>query len=1460
MYAAYRQESPYFAPAGPSSTSANDAHFDPHDPAWFTPSIPSTSTSTHPPAAGSHSAAEGYPLALQDECEVLSYGYEQGEAVWEGTVRRYSEGDGALFSQPEVGATGRQLGSTAGVYSVESSHGFFDSEYTLAPPAPLPSSSSSRHSSRPSTSSYPSLQHASYPCSVEHYPSDAMAATADPHSAYVHTSSKQYTQQDRTLYTPTPLQPAHRYPPHPPPGPASSAHAYPPTTDSTYSVNITATAAYEDYEYEQQQQAQLQGLGRDNRVPFPSTARSPASYAASSGANTPAHPSLFPVFPPASASSSASGQPNSALRPSPFVSSSASTASSGGATRRSRRLSLAHSHTQSGPELTALQAASRQLLASSGMEASPAGPYRPFSGGSSAARDESRRNSQSAMTTPGGFSPYPNPREASFPRRRNSQVSAASTAERGRTSASSSLSHSVVIPSSAPAQQQAPQAPLTPSSRRSSFDVNMAVSPSPYYGTFPRSARRNNRNLTISVDAAVSASSSRAGSHAGSPIAISPYSPCSPIAPGSASRRQSFAGGSAYPCPPSVSSPAAGSRKRRYSADPYLSSLSLGQAQEQDGTAGSSLANFAGAAAGMQQVSLGVMVEEEHPNLRGQQGQVAPLRPFHPERRTGYSRPQFSQPASDGLYQALPSDLQQEQQLRADGNVGLGLEMGVEEMHLAASSAAVASGALAPSAFGEGSFGTFDLTTSTPSSSAASTSLSQPYLSRSPSHPFLHSSHSMAATGSVASTLSEPEDVRRQLEGEIRAYLGSENRMEMGERTVVVMNPRIAQRSYGNEKRLLAPPPLALLLGGSWWSTLDSHPHLSLGPRCGNLPSPSSPLGRATLPPEVFISISTDKEPLKNAATLSWMSDEGKLIHEREEGDAPPLAGRAVSKSLAVSVPGELNKDVSTTVTTVVSIAEPGYGNPTPRVWARIAGKPMSVISKPSKKKSIAAGAAAGLTHGTLVSLYNRTRTYAGSTRYLCSSGIQSMFPLTDWHNSAGGEAERTFAPNGIRDVRFSSETTAWDAFVIYAVDIAASSSKEQPIPLHPSYPRPPPNAVPLDPKKLKPLYYNQTVVLQDLATSVISPVLIIRRCDPKGLAVGGASIEDFVPAPSEAEGYPVAPGEKLGEAVTQYRPIALEIFQDVSKDRTDDPLDSPLPEDSYLGVVDDEVGVHQAREQRTFVQPPGEAASPVTPTSPRSFAAMQRQHLPPLPRTEAVDTGSFVDPDETRPKRPRRTSSVISSTAASPVRRPPATLAHSHRRGQSLTSLATMGGGSTVGIRGKSDSSKAWTIPVGEHCVWSIVNVDAERHTFWIPPSVEGGRPPSLNPPPNHLYTVPRPFVPIGPHLPKVLAVEPSELHGLDSGMLALRGENFDSDLFVWIGDVPCTAPPIICTPELLYFRPPLSSNPCILPKYAEGAPSLADGPRIALVRSDGVVFLTLFTVPVFSTSQMVADGFVCG
>ncbi|GAA5857688.1 hypothetical protein JCM1840_000867 [Sporobolomyces johnsonii] len=1369
MYSTHQQHQSLYG-AAPLNQSFGQTESD-----WPSSAAP-TDTAAHPEALA------GYPdkvyWGAEGQIETL-YGLDDAgmDARAPIEARRFSEGDQHIY--PAAYATIPPNYSTP---AAPAPPDLFDSAYTLAPaplsfaPPAAPSSSAPfevplhQTPQPPSFSASPSpYSHTPFSSTV---PPPPQEQTHADYSVFPAMEVGDYYDSMSSMgtYEFPKSQPAHL-------GDPFAAMKAAPRSAESYAVNVVATtSAYSTGVYSTSSASAYPISGQDDAGQASSRDRAHST-------SMPIQETLY--CPPSSSSflpspfSHSASAPNSAHQ-TPYYSPTISFQPAAPLASSSTHSPTTRAHSQSSSRRSSIAPASSapSLVDLPTRHHSFSGPS---SSASPAISNELHRSSlhpsaRDNLCASQSFSPYPPPQQ---PRRRASQPTLGSS------------------PIAAPPFPQTPPS-ATPSRRRpapldlQSTPRRLAGTHTPQQGSptsksVPSPARstprRPNPGLALSVDTGAAAGFGTGLMSFPSSGATTPYD------------REPLA------------SPLGVSRKRRCSADVAPLPLSA------SACAGSSLAGFAGAGGVRHQSSFESLASS------GVSGNEGYLHSMVEEREDDYSSGSGGGMMDWGPYGGWDGALAS---MDPAGQVGLGLAMGVEEMHLAAD----------PSVTGAPSFS------------------SQPY-------PF-YSTQAPAPMPYAPSTQMlqldyerSAEEARAMRDEEIRQYLRAENKLDVGERTVLVLNPRIAQRSYGTEKRLLAPPPMALLLGSSWWSILSSHPDLLLAAsRSGKLPSPPSPLSPVTLPPDIFISISTDTVPPKSAATTSWMALDGRNVLECDGEEAPPVAGRAVSKSLAVQLPGELNKDVSTTVRTVVTVVAPGVGPVAPRIIGMFPGKPMTVISKPSKKRAIAAGATAGLTHGSLVALYNRTKTYTGSTRYLCTSGVQSNFPTMDWRTMTG-DAHRPFAPNDSHDVRFVSKTNAWDAFVIYAVDVTLPTDGENVVQLpapQPGFPRPPVNVIPFDPRNPKALYYNQTVVLQCLATAVVSPVLIIRRVDPKALAVGGGSIDGNSPSPKDVEGIPAAPGERLGEPVSQYKPIAFEVLQDVSKYRSEDPFDRPMPENTFLGVVDDEIGIHIAEEAKTFVQTDKEPSQPLTPTTPSSSLprASVNDLLPaPWPNalqqsgSDLMDLGSsYISPhvdsssDEAKVKRARRTSSSTTvPTVPSPYAqssRSMSALAKNRRRGQSMSSLAQL-----QGLGSAQAGSKVWTVPCGDHCVWSIVSIDLARHTFYVPPSLEGGRAPMINSHSRHstLYTTPVPSNYIGPAVPtftKCQSPRAGAPADSEASYVALHGENLDPTLSIWLGEQPCTSQ-IFKSPQLLLFRPP--------PPPIE---EVVSNRRIVLVRSDGVVFPT--------------------
>ena len=167
------------------------------------------------------------------------------------------------------------------------------------------------------------------------------------------------------------------------------------------------------------------------------------------------------------------------------------------------------------------------------------------------------------------------------------------------------------------------------------------------------------------------------------------------------------------------------------------------------------------------------------------------------------------------------------------------------------------------------------------------------------------------------------------------------------------MTPKVAQKSYGTEKRYLCPQPQAVFVGKSWWTSSSG-------------PCPAAHIA----PPMVNIAL-LGEEATKDVQP-SWTAASGEDLTDRINNDPirdsdNPLLGKAAGKNLHISNQDGKRRKVHANVTVKIpplpTSAPDRTGKATMSSVSTMGvfeSKEIKVISKPSKKRSNTAKAALG--------------------------------------------------------------------------------------------------------------------------------------------------------------------------------------------------------------------------------------------------------------------------------------------------------------------------------------------------------------------------------------------------------------------------------------------------------------------------------------------------------------------
>ncbi|KAF9140109.1 hypothetical protein BGX30_007008 [Mortierella sp. GBA39] len=572
----------------------------------------------------------------------------------------------------------------------------------------------------------------------------------------------------------------------------------------------------------------------------------------------------------------------------------------------------------------------------------------------------------------------------------------------------------------------------------------------------------------------------------------------------------------------------------------------------------------------------------------------------------------------------------------------------------------------------------------------------------------------------------------------IKRFLAAKTPGLGGEKSVLILTSKVAQKSYGTEKRFLCPPPTTMLLGSNWWSA----------PLSDDTPVP--------IPPKMVVSICG--EAGSQQGVIDWTTTKDDTV-------TPIVTGKCVSKQLYINDADEKRKRVEVLVKFMMA-GDLELGT--------FASKPIKVISKPSKKRQSIKNMELCIHHGTTVSLFNRIRSQTVSTKYLGVSTTTQASAHAPWnygHNNLKdwpsldnmGDSSPVNTDGG---TCFVARTGGWDPFVVWIVSPGQTRTEtlQEHSQRHPGFPPPPAIAInsPAENTPQIPIHYNQPIVLQCLSTGLVSPVMVIRKVDKGSMVLGGGSAGH-----SSAE----YDQEAIGDPVSQLHKVAFQITGQATPATTFS--HAKLQQGTYLACLGDVVGMQRANEGKRYLPDPKLVPSPAS----ESANPFSMDIVPEVPESNVpeglmeawsaaddramemgpcqVEKSMVTTADGHRIERKRRVSSsvVIKSTgattkAAVKARRRVSSMSATQSEAQRIRASALVAnhqqqqtavhtyvnihssssGGSDAKEKPVKESSKAqalqqqrrsssvWTEDVTDAAVWTIVGTDCAQYNFCTP------------------------------------------------------------------------------------------------------------------------------------------------
>ncbi|PVU90855.1 hypothetical protein BB561_004678 [Smittium simulii] len=308
----------------------------------------------------------------------------------------------------------------------------------------------------------------------------------------------------------------------------------------------------------------------------------------------------------------------------------------------------------------------------------------------------------------------------------------------------------------------------------------------------------------------------------------------------------------------------------------------------------------------------------------------------------------------------------------------------------------------------------------------------------------------------------------------------------VGNKMIMIFTAKVAQKSYGTEKRFLCPPPVILFFGkgSNFMCDCPNENVHNSEKKLYQAKMPKVLVGisgmevngaASNIPAEVIYSnqnaaeldktkqlISSNLDGCLNtpnarhAAQLEWLvesKDDDQIAGDFNKANQDfKLKARCVAKNLFINDNDDKNKKVHVSVRLV--------DNHTNSQLVELYSKPIKVISKPSKKRQSIRNVDLCIHHGSVISLFNRFRSQTVSTKYLgVNNSMTSGGKIPEWCFSKDSGNINSLNEN--ESPCFVARSSVWDLFIIWIVDPYAlnnnvSGNLDEIGPTIPGYPTPP--------------------------------------------------------------------------------------------------------------------------------------------------------------------------------------------------------------------------------------------------------------------------------------------------------------------------------------------------------------------------------------------------------------------